>query len=88
MADHGQLRLLAVSAVVDVSSADGRRQRSSSSAGRTSGKKTLEYGPLAPAGSGQQPRVSIAKISRVSRGTPSERERIGAPGHASDWNAR
>ena len=42
--------LSAVSAVVDVSSADGRQQCRSN--GR---QRTLEYGPLNPAGSGWQP---------------------------------
>jgi hypothetical protein len=42
--------LSAVSAVVDVSSADGRQQC------RSNGwQRTLEYGPLNPAGSGRQP---------------------------------
>ena len=42
--------LSAVSAVVDVSSADGRQQC------RSNGwQRTLEYGPLNPAGSGREP---------------------------------
>ena len=42
--------LSAVSAVVDVSSADGRQQCLSNA-----WQRTLEYGPLNPAGSGRQP---------------------------------
>jgi len=42
--------LSAVSVVVDVSSADGRQQRPSNGT-----QRTLEYGPLNPAGSGPQP---------------------------------
>ena len=51
--------LSAVSAVVDVSSADGRQQCLSNA-----WQRTLEYGPLNPAGSGRQPQVSNRKISR------------------------
>ena len=54
--------LSAVSAVVDVSSADGRQQC------RSNGwQRTLEYGPLNPVDPVGSPLVSNRKISRVSR---------------------
>ena len=52
--------LSAVSAVVDLSSADGQQCRSNR------WQRMLEYGPLNPAGSGRQP-SGITRKSAVSR---------------------
>ena len=69
----------AVSAVVDVSSADGRQQCPSN--GR---QRTLEYGPLNPAGSGRQPsgikhenRQSVARGNLRNRSSRRSRPCVG-----------
>jgi hypothetical protein len=71
--------LSAVSVVVDVSSADGRQQCPSN--GR---QRTLEYGPLNPAGSGPQPscikhenRQSVARGNLRNRAKLRSRQCIG-----------
>ena len=63
--------LSAVSAVVDVSSAGGRQQCLSNA-----WQRTLEYGPLNPAGSGRQPpgikqenQQSVARCNLINRTT-------------------
>jgi len=77
--------LSAVSAVVDVSGADGRQPFLSNR-----WQRMLEYGPLNPAGSGRQPSGirHETQHSRVSRGAIQEIELIGAQGHVSDSSAR
>ena len=71
--------LSAVSAVVDVSGADGRQQCPSN--GR---QRTLEYGPLNPAGSGRQPsgikrenRQSVARCNLRNRTNRRSRPCVG-----------
>jgi len=71
--------LSAVSVVVDVSSADGRQQCPSN--GR---QRTLEYGPLNPAGSGPQPscikhenRQSVARGNLRNRTSRRSRPCVG-----------
>jgi hypothetical protein len=71
--------LSAVSAVVDVSSADGRQQFSSNG-----WQRTLEYGPLNPAGSGQQPwgiryenQPSVARCNLRNRTNLRSRQCVG-----------
>jgi hypothetical protein len=71
--------LSAVSVAVDVSSADGRQQCPSN--GR---QRTLEYGPLNPAGSGPQPsgirhenKPSVARCNLRNRTNRRSRQVIG-----------
>ena len=71
--------LSAVSAVVDVSSADGRQQCLSNA-----WQRTLEYGPLNPAGSGRQPpgikqenQQSVARCNLRNRTNRRSRSCVG-----------